>query len=452
MIVCKFGGTSIGEPAAIRRLVEIIRHRVDQQPIVVVSALAGVTNALLQLGDALSDGNPPALKAGLGAILNRHLGVARELELDHAVDAELEASTTSLLDRLVAALGRASDPELRDHLAGHGEIWSSRLVAGALSGDGMNAEWVDIRRAMITDDRFGRAVPDLDELRRRAPEAFGPILTRGAVPVTQGYIGVTRDGRSTTLGRGGSDYTASLLGAALHVDRVEIWTDVSGLMTADPRIVPHARPLALASHHEAAELAAFGATVLHPATAAPLVEAGIPAVILNSFAPEEPGTTILSGVRPKPVGASPVRSISCKKGVTVVNVRAPAMLGTTGFLAEFFAIFARLGVSVDVLASSEVSISCTIDDTRHLDELITALQAVGEVKVHRNRAIIGVVGIDLRGTRGLASRIFSAIRGINVEVISQGASEINVTFVVREDDGPSAVRQLHDEFFGREES
>jgi aspartate kinase len=450
MIVCKFGGTSVGEPAAIRRLVEIIRHRVNQQPIVVVSALAGVTNALLQLGDPLAAGNAAELKAGLGAILNRQLGVARELELDHAVDGELEASTAALRSHLIEVLGRAPDAELLDHLAGHGELWSSRLVAGALTGAGVPAEWTDVRGAMITDDRFGRAAPDRDELRRRAPLVFGPVLERGAVPVTQGYIGVTTDGRSTTLGRGGSDYTAALLGAALAVNRVEIWTDVSGLMTADPRIVPHARPLALASHHEAAELAAFGAKVLHPATAAPLVDAGIPAVILNSFAPEEPGTTILSGARPEPVGASPVRSISCKKGVTVVNVRAPAMLGTTGFLAEFFAIFARHGVSVDVLASSEVSISCTIDETHRLDELTAALQAVGEVKVHRNRAIIGVVGIDLRGTRGLASRIFSAIRGINVEVISQGASEINVTFVVREEDGPSAVRLLHDEFFGRE--
>ena len=450
MIICKFGGTSVGEPTAIRRLVEIVRHRTSQQPIVVVSALAGVTNSLLQLGEALTSGDEPALKAGVGVILNRHLGVARELTLDHAVDAELESSAAALLARLLAAAGSAPDAELKDYLAGHGEIWSSRVVAGALSAAGIPAEWVDVRGAMITDDAFGKATPDTAELRARAPGLFEPVLARGAVPVTQGYIGVTRDGRSTTLGRGGSDYTASLLGAALGVKRVEIWTDVSGLMTADPRIVPHARPLALASHHEAAELAAFGAKVLHPATAAPLVEAGIPAVILNSFAPDDPGTTILSGARPEPIGTSPVRSISCKKGVTVVNVRAPAMLGTTGFLASFFAIFARYGVAVDVLASSEVSISCTIDDTHRLEELTTALRSVGEVKVHRNRAIIGVVGIDLRGTRGLASRIFSAIRGINVEVISQGASEINVTFVVREEDGPSAVRLLHDEFFGRE--
>ncbi|HET9275885.1 MAG TPA: aspartate kinase, partial [Gemmatimonadales bacterium] len=363
-----------------------------------------------------------------------------------------DEEASALEGRLREAFGAAPTPELLDLIAAQGELWSSRLVAAALRsrGEGLDAVWVDVREVMRTDDRFGRAVPDRDELARRAPEVFGPILEGGAVPVTQGFIGRTADGRTATIGRGGSDHTASLLGAALGAKRVEIWTDVSGLMTADPRIVPHARPLPLASHHEAAELAAFGARVLHPATAAPLVEAGIPCVILNSFAPDEPGTTIVSGARPGPVSDSPVRSISCKKGVTVLSVRAPAMLGTTGFLARFFEIFARLGVAVDVLASSEVSISCTIDDVSRLDELRRALETLGEVKIFPRRAIIGVVGIDLRGTRGIAARIFSAIEGLNIEVISQGASEINVTFVVREEDGPVAVRLLHDEFFGRE--
>ncbi len=450
MIVCKFGGTSVSDAAAIRRLAEIVRRRAAEGPIVVVSALAGVTNALLHLVDPLAAGDRTGLHAGLGAVVNRHQGVARELEVPRAVDDALDASAEALRRHLDGAPAHPPDAELLDFLAGHGELWSSRLVAAALQASGLPAEWVDVRGAMITDARFGRAAPDAEQLRARAPALFRPLVEQGRIPVTQGFIGSTADGRSTTLGRGGSDYTASLLGAALHVERVEIWTDVSGLMTADPRIVPEARPLAIASHHEAAELAAFGAKVIHPATAAPLVEAGIPAVILNSFAPDDPGTIILSGARPQPIGGSPVRSISCKRGVTVVNVRAPAMLGTTGFLARFFDTFARYGTSVDVLASSEVNISCTIDDTRRLQELVAALGALGEVKVFPNRAIVGVVGIDLRGTRGLASRIFSAIRSINVEVISQGASEINVTFVVREEDGPAAVRLLHDEFFGRE--
>lgn len=450
MIVCKFGGTSVGDPAAIRRLAGIVQRRLTERPLVVVSALAGATDALLGLARAAAAGDHAALDAGLASLLNRHRDTARGLGLDDQLVARLEEEGAALGARLRATLERGADAELLDRMAGQGELWSSRIVAGALTARGLEAEWVDVREVMRTDDQFGRAVPDRDELARRAPELFGPILERGAVPVTQGFIGATADGRPTTLGRGGSDYTASLLGAALGAERVEIWTDVSGLMTADPRIVPHARRLPLASHHEAAELAAFGAKVLHPATAAPLVDAGIPCVILNSFAPGEPGTVIVSGARPEPVAGSPVRSISCKNGVTVVNVRAPAMLGTTGFLARLFDVFARRGVAVDVLATSEVSVSCTIDDPRPLEDLRRSLEALGEVNIFPNRAIIGVVGIDLRSTRGIPGRIFSAIRGLNIEVISQGASEINVTFVVREEDGPAAVRLLHDEFFGRE--
>ncbi|MGH7560938.1 MAG: aspartate kinase [Gemmatimonadales bacterium] len=450
MIVCKFGGTSVGSAGAIRRLAEIVRGRAAERPVVVVSALSGVTNALLDLADSVAAADTAALDAGLAALAARHRAVAEELGLDPAVPAELECSAAALGTRLGGSLGASPDAELLDLIAGHGELWASKLVAGALDAIGLDAVWIDVREAMLTDDRFGRAAPDREALARRAPEVFGPALSRGAVPVTQGYVGRTADGRATTLGRGGSDFTASLLGAALVARRVEIWTDVSGLMTADPRIVPDARPLALASHLEAAELAAFGARVLHPATAAPLFEAGIPCVVLNTFAPEDPGTTILSDHRPEPVGTSPVRSISCKQGVTVVNVRAPAMLDTPGYLARFFAIFARLDVSVDVLATSEVNISCTVDEPERVEELRAALEELGEVEIFPARAIIGVVGIDLRGTRGLAARIFSAVRGINIEIISQGASEINVTFVVREEDGPKAVRLLHDEFFGRE--
>jgi aspartate kinase len=268
--------------------------------------------------------------------------------------------------------------------------------------------------------------------------------------VTQGFIGATADGRPTTLGRGGSDFSAALLGAALSARRVEIWTDVDGIMTADPRIVPGARLLPVASHLEAAELAAFGAKVLHPATQAPLVAARIPCVVLNSFAPDGPGTTILSGVRPAPFGNSPVRSISCKRGVTVLNVRAPDFRSSTGFLRALFEVFERHGVAVDVIATSEVNVSVTIDDPSHLPGLRRDLGPLGEVSVFPGRAIIAVVGIGLRGTKGLSARIFTAVRTVNVEVISQGASEINVTFVVLDTDAETAVRQLHQTFIEAE--
>jgi aspartate kinase len=266
--------------------------------------------------------------------------------------------------------------------------------------------------------------------------------------VTQGFVGATTDGRITTLGRGGSDYTASLLGAALDADRVEIWTDVDGIMTADPRIVPNALVLPVASHSEAAELATFGAKVLHPATQVPLVEARIPCVVLNSFAPEKPGTTVVSGVRPAAIGGSPVRSISWKKGVTVVNVRAAEMQGAVGFLRRLFEIIERHDAVVDVIATSEINISFTLEGGGALRSIVADLGRLGEVTVYERRAIVAVVGVGLRGTKGLSGRLFTAMTPINVEIISQGASEINVTLVVREEDGPEAVRLLHHEFFG----
>jgi aspartate kinase len=230
--------------------------------------------------------------------------------------------------------------------------------------------------------------------------------------------------------------------------RVEIWTDVSGLMTADPRIVPGARTLAAASYEEAAELATFGARVLHPATAMPLVRAGIPIVVLNSRRPEQAGTTIEPSAELERMGDSPIRSISWKRGITVVNVRAPRMLGTYGFLRAMFEVFERHEVVVDVLASGEVSVSLTVEDRTRLDPVVRELADLGEVWVEDNRAIVAVVGIGLRHTPGLAARIFRAVQPANVEVISQGASAINMTFVVREEDGPEVVRRLHAEFFG----
>ena len=450
MIVCKFGGTSVGTADAIGRLVEIVRSRQAERPLVVVSALSGVTDALLRLAAPLADGRPEAVDGQVVELVTRHERTALELGLDPGATAALREDAGGFRRWLAERAGRTLGPADRDQLVSRGERWSSWLVTAALEARGLPAEWVDVTRALRTDDEFTRAVPDRAAIDRLAPAVFGPLLEAGRVPVTQGFLGATADGRRTTLGRGGSDYTASLLGAALGAARVEIWTDVDGIMTADPRIVPGARVLPVASHVEAAELATFGAKVLHPATQAPLVEAKIPCVVLNSFAPDRPGTSVLSGVRPEPVGASPVRAISWKKGVTVVNIRAARMLGAVGFMRQLFEIVERYRASVDVVATSEINVSLTLDDPSHVGPIAEELARLGEVTVYDHRAIVAVVGVGLRGTKGLSGRIFHAIRGLNVEMISQGASEINVTLVVREEDGPEAVRLLHDEFFGRE--
>lgn len=448
MIVAKFGGTSVADAEAIRRLAGIVRSRAAAGPVVVVSALARVTDALLALGSAVHCGDQAAIDATLGALVERHDAAARELRGAPGAMPAIAEDAAALRRELGAALGRMLRPAELDAVAGRGELWSSRLVSAALEGDGLPVTWVDIRPIMVTDDRFGRATPSLTALAARARECLGRLVEAGRIPVTQGFIGATPDGRPTTLGRGGSDFTAALLGAALEVERVEIWTDVNGLMTADPRIVPSARTLRAASYEEAAELATFGAKVLHPATAQPLVRAGIPIIVLNSTRPDEPGTIIEPSAELERLGDSPVRSISWKRDITVVNVRAPRMLGAYGFLRAMFEVFERHEVVVDVLASSEISVSLTVEDRTRLDAVVRDLDELGDVWVEHHRAIIAVVGIGMRSTPGLAARLFRAVQPANVEVISQGASAINMTFVVQEQDGPGVVRRLHQEFFG----
>jgi aspartate kinase len=448
MIVTKFGGTSVADAPAITRLIEIVRTRADQRPVVIVSALAKVTDALLGLARQAEVEDGRAIDAAVANLLARHEQIAATVRGAATALETIAADATELVQELRGIRGRAVTPAELDAIAGRGELWSSRLVAAALAGEGLDAAWVDIRPIMVTDGRFTRATPDLQVMNQRARACLRPMIDTGRIPVTQGFIGATASGIATTLGRGGSDFTAALLGAALEAERVEIWTDVDGLMTADPRIVRSARTLGAASYDEAAELATFGARILHPATALPLVRAGIPIVILNSTHPDRRGTTIEPEAAVERVGDSPIRSISWKQGITVVNIRAPRMLGTYGFLRALFEVFERQETVVDVLASSEVSVSLTIENRSRLDALVRELSELGEVWVEERRAIIAIVGIGLRHTPGLAARVFNAVWPANVEVISQGSSAINMTFVVREEDGPDVVRRLHREFFG----
>jgi len=448
MIVAKFGGTSVADAGAIARLARIVGSRAADRPVVVVSALAKVTDALLALAPLVHAGDAAGLDTAIAALLDRHAATARSLPGAEGVIPAIAEDAAALRRELGAAFGRMLRPAELDAVAGRGELWSSRVVAAALEGAGLAATWVDIRPLMVTDDRYGRATPQMQALTARARECLRPLADAGRIPVTQGFIGATAEGTPTTLGRGGSDFTAALLGAALGARRVEIWTDVNGLMTADPRIVPSARTLRAASYEEAAELATFGAKVLHPATAQPLVRAGIPIVVLNSTCPDDPGTIVEPSAELERLGDSPVRSISWKRGITVVNVRAPRMLGAHGFLRAMFEVFERHEVVVDVLASGEVSVSLTVEDRSRLDAVVRDLSELGDVWIESGRAIVAVVGIGMRSTPGIAARLFRAVQPANVEVISQGASAINVTFVVREEDGPGVVRRLHQEFFG----
>jgi aspartate kinase len=319
------------------------------------------------------------------------------------------------------------------------------VLTAALEAAGTDAVWVDAREVVITDSSFGRALPDFAELTRRAHARLGSLLDRAAVPVTQGFIGATPQGITTTVGRGGSDLTAALLGAALAAEEVQIWTDVHGLMTADPRVVPGARPLAEASYDEAAELAYFGAKVLHPATMIPVIEAGIPLHIRNATDPGAQGTRVSAHPSPQPGG---VKSIASKRGVTTIFLQAPRMLGAFGYLRRMFEVFDRNEVAVDVVSTSEVSVSLSIERGAVTDQLVEELERLGRVQVRRDGAIICVVGEALRETPGIAARIFRAIESVNIQMISQGASKINVTLVVDDAQAVDAVTRLHAEFFG----
>jgi aspartate kinase len=347
--------------------------------------------------------------------------------------------------RAVAVL-RSVPAAGRDHFLAHGEMISARVVASALAARRLPAIAVDAREIIVTDDRFGRAQPDLAETEARACLRLLPMLETGAIPVTGGYIGSTRSGATTTLGRGGSDYSAALLGSALDAQAVEIWTDVDGLMTADPGVVQEARPLAAVSFEEASELAYFGARVLHPMTLEPAIGRGITVRVKNSRRPQAPGTEIRPTVE---AGGAQVRSIAFKKGITTVDVATSRMLMASGFLRTLFEVFARHETAVDMVTTSEVSVSVTVDDPFRLPEIRRDIERLARVETGRGRAIICLVGQDIKYTPGIAARVFGAVERINILMISQGASRRNISFVVEERDAEEAVRRLHAEFFER---
>ncbi|MCS7013936.1 MAG: lysine-sensitive aspartokinase 3 [Chloroherpetonaceae bacterium] len=456
MVVMKFGGTSVENAAAMRNVVEIVRreHLLSQQsgkaaPLVVTSACAGITNQLFALGQLAASGKKTESREALKAIKAHHQQVIADLlsgdtALLQAQLSELFEELSSII-RALTVIGELT-PRLMDSIAANGELFSSLILAQAMQEAGLPAAWLDAREVLITDDHFGKAQPLDDEVRARAQTKVLPLLQAGKVVVTQGYIGATLVGQTTTLGRGGSDYSASIFGAALDAESIQIWTDVDGVMTCDPRLVPNAKRLKVMTFREAAELAYFGAKVLHPSTIRPAVQKNIPVYVLNSKRPHIEGTLITQSIQSFD---GMVKSIAHKTGQVIINLTSTQMLDTYGFLYKVARVFADAQTPIDMISTSEVSISLTIGDTTNLERIIKELETIAEVEVERDVAIICVVGDNLRAAPGVAGRIFSTLAeaGINIKMISQGASEINIGFVVAEQDAPAAVRALHREFF-----
>lgn len=447
MIVCKFGGTSVADGAAIARAASIIAGRRHRQPVVVVSALGGATNDLLDVAQRAANGNLMVALSLVESLRQRHLGTTATL-LDGSPERDdIEAEVGAGLDELahlaeaLSTLGFVT-PRSLDSVAAIGELLSSRIVAAAFRHRGLDAEWVDARTVTITDDSFTRAAPDLPRLAAAARERLRPMVQAGCIPVVGGFVGATPAHITTTLGRGGSDYTASLLGAALDAEAIEIWTDVDGMLTADPRLIPSARLIDRIRFDEAAELAAFGAKVLHPSTIAPAVQQGIPVYVFNSRRPEGTGTMITFDA-PR----HPVRALAGKRDTTLVKLRSARMLLAHGFLGAVFAVFDRHRTSIDVVTTSEVSVSVTLDDATHLEAIVADLSAFGDVAVEQHRGLVAIVGAGLADGAQTMAQALGALDGIKVHMASLSATGLNFTLVLDDAQVNPALQRLHATFF-----
>ena len=450
MIVCKFGGTSVADAVAIDRAVQIVRDRMDRQPIVVVSALGGATNSLLELAKHAAAGDLLVALQQIQQLRERHLHTAALLlegspELDDICQ-EISVGFDELayLAEAFKTLGYLT-PRSLDMVAAVGETLSSLMVAAAFRHRGLQAQWVDAREVMITNDQFMKAEPDPAAIEVASQNHLLPLVQRGVIPVVGGFVGATSKGITTTLGRGGSDYSASLIGAALQVDAIEIWTDVDGMLTADPRVVPDARLIERIRFDEASELASFGAKVLHPNTISPAVQRGIPVYIFNSRNPTGAGTRIAFDA-PR----HPVRAIAGKRSTTIVKLRSARMLLAPGFLRRVFEVFETHRVSVDVVATSEVSISVTLDDPTNLEAVVADLMQFGDVAVERQRGIVAIVGAGISDGSVALGTAIAVLGTTRIYMASLSASGINFTLVIDDDQVVPVMQRLHAAFFEKD--
>ena len=447
----KFGGTSVEDATAMRRTAGIVKGRCvrELRAVVVVSAMAKVTDLLLAAAASAGQGDKAGGLALASRLRTRHVDTAAELVKDPAVRVSLQTMLHHEFDALddllrgIAAVGELT-PRTNDLVVSFGERLSSRMMAEALVEAGLHGAHFDARSCIVTDAHYGKAAPLENLIEARLHELVLPMIEAGQTPVLGGFIGATEQGITTTLGRGGSDYTAALVGGGLHAAAIEIWTDVNGIMTTDPRICPEALRVKMISFEEAAELAYFGAKVLHPATILPAVQKSIPVWVLNSRNPENEGTKITAVAPPC---ASPFKSIAAKKKLTIIDVVASRMLMSHGYLKAVFDVFDKYECAIDMVSTSEVSISLTVDSNQRLPEICAELGKIADVKYEGRKALVCLVGEDIRGHNGIAGRVFSAISHVNVRMISQGASEINMSFMIDEDDVEQAVRSLHAAFF-----
>jgi aspartate kinase len=453
MIVMKFDAPSIGSFDRIRGVAKLVLQNKAKKPVVVTSALPKVTDLLLE-GAQLAADRQSDYEDKLQEVETLHQEVVEELLKDGPARRRLLAHAKEMVQELrtfctaVYALEELT-PRTLDAVAAIGERLSSAIVAEALVQEGLRAEVVDARTLIITDEAFGAASPLMAEIAPRARLHLKPMLDTGIVPVLGGYMGATRSGVTTTLGRGGADATAAVIGTLLEAQEIQIWTEVDGLMNVDPKVAADAQAIPSVSPEEAAELTYFGTKVLHPAMILPAVEKGVPIRVCNTQQPTAPGTLVTAADSSGPSGP---RAVAYRKGITVVLLSQPKMLMASGYLRKVFEVFERHDTAVDLIATSEVSISLTLDDIENIGPIKFDLAKLGEVKVMREKAIVSLVGRGFFRYQGLARRIFEALAGVNVVMISFAASDVNISVVVDEGDAERAVHSLHREFFSNEDA
>ena len=453
MIVMKFGGTSVANFEAITRTIFIVGGKLDQKPVVVVSALSKVTDLLYKIADAAASKNKVQTEELLGQIRSRHINLVRELlEQSPALCEQAEARVNEICDSLadlvsaVCALGELSDRN-KAVIISNGEILSSTIICFAMNAKGIRTNFIDARKMMITSESYLKGEPISEEICARVPGIISEAYKGMDAVITQGFIGSNLQGEQTVLGRGGSDYSASLIGMAIDAERIEIWTDVDGVRTADPRRVQNTKELEKISFEEAAEMAHFGAKVLHPLTIEPAVKKNIPIYVLNSMNPSNKGTAILRNE----LIEDGVKSVSFKENIRVINIFSTRMINTSGFLRRVFEIFSESKVSVDLISTSEANISVTVDGTEKIDKVVAQLSEFADVIVDDDKSQVSVIGKNIVRLNGMLKKTCAPLKKCNVYMISQGASFVNISFVVDREELTEIVQDLHHHLFEQPE-
>lgn len=432
MIIAKFGGTSVSSYERVQTLTSIVASEIKRKPVIVVSALARITDLLLSAKDAAD-------------IKSIHKALIDSLWRDEKKRKKIYQYIDSKIKEINKLIKkRNSSKEFLDKLASYGEIMSSYIITQALRENNINAVQVIASDIIVTDSNFGSSEFLVKPTRSKAEKMLLPLIEAGQVPVVTGFIGADKKGRVTTLGRGGSDYTASIIGFCLKAEEIQIWTDVDGIFTADPRIVEDARSLQTVSFKEASELAAFGAKVLHPRTIRPAVRHGIPVRVLNTFDPVCKGTLIAEAS--KEIGQ--IKAVSFKKRITLVNLYATEMLLQKGFLAKIFRVFAEYNISIDLVSVSEVSVSVSLDNKDNLEKATEALSGFASVSVEEDLGMVSMIGEGITSNTKTIKKVFELLdkEKILARMISLSAANINISIVVDSRQVQTAVKILHREF------